>query len=143
MPNGCCEWTGSRQKESGYGRFTLYHGKTVYAHRLIFEHYSGIVLARNDYVCHKCDNPPCVKYKHLFIGSPLDNIDDSIEKGRWMGSKLLTKEEVLEIIDAYPGLSQQALADRYHVSQVTISHIINGKTWGNVDAFNRISRAIL
>jgi hypothetical protein len=31
---------------------------------------------------HKCDNPACCNIEHLEIGTPLDNVNDMIERGR-------------------------------------------------------------
>jgi len=34
------------------------------------------------FVLHHCDNPPCVRPKHLFLGTQADNLADCISKGR-------------------------------------------------------------
>jgi hypothetical protein len=75
----CWEWTGCRLPK-GYGMFTI-QGQTVYAHRVAWEIATGL-SADTLCVCHRCDNPPCVRPDHLFIGTHRDNALDCKAKGR-------------------------------------------------------------
>lgn len=80
MPNGCLEWTAARDP-NGYGRF--WDGESmVLAHRWIYEQVSGRKLSSDECVCHRCDNPPCVRFEHFFIGSVTDNNRDAFAKRR-------------------------------------------------------------
>jgi HNH endonuclease len=78
--NGCLEWTGYRQ-EGGYGRMRINH-KNKAVHRVSYEEFVGPIPG-GMYVCHKCDNPPCLEPEHLWLGTPLENFEDMIRKGRW------------------------------------------------------------
>lgn len=79
--DGCWEWTGHvMSPDRPYGYFSV--GATQYrAHRWIFERLHG-ALPRDVYVCHRCDNPRCVRPNHLFSGTAKDNMQDCLRKGR-------------------------------------------------------------
>jgi hypothetical protein len=75
----CWLWRGA-QRGSGYGGF---HWRNIshYAHRKAWELING-PIADGLHVCHHCDNPPCVRPDHLFLGTQADNNHDRDRKGR-------------------------------------------------------------
>lgn len=77
--DGCWLWTGCRDKR-GYGKTSI-HGKTVIAHRLAWILTFG-EIASGQFICHRCDNPPCVNPEHLFSGTPKANMEDMVKKSR-------------------------------------------------------------
>ena len=94
----CWVWVGGRC-EKGYGAFGI-RGHIVPAHRfawlLAWEHVWGPLL-NGELVCHRCDNPVCVRATHLFVGSAGVNARDRAAKGRvirWQGIPAICNEEV-------------------------------------------------
>lgn len=75
----CWEWTAARHP-SGYGTF-YFNGKWSRAHRTAWELANG-PIPEGLLVLHRCDNPPCVNPRHLWLGTDADNTRDMIAKGR-------------------------------------------------------------
>jgi hypothetical protein len=78
----CYGWSGSRHSW-GYGRFSL-AGKSTTAHRAAWMLLVG-PIPRGLQVLHHCDNPPCTRIEHLFLGTGRDNAQDAKAKGRLRG----------------------------------------------------------
>lgn len=89
---------------------------------------------------HSCDNPPCCNPRHLRWGTQKDNVADMDARGRARRPILrgeqsprakLTQQLAGEIRCRYGagGVSQQALADEYGVSQFAVSQVILGRRW--------------
>lgn len=76
---GCWEWQG-RRFPFGYGAFYL-EGQWNGAHRASWRVHFG-EIPDGLWVLHRCDNPPCVRPDHLFLGTHLDNVRDMCRKGR-------------------------------------------------------------
>lgn len=75
-PDDCWEWTASRLNR-GYGSFA----PGMVAHRVAYEITYG-PIPPGLYVMHTCDNPPCSNPRHLRVGTPQENVDDMVAKGR-------------------------------------------------------------
>ena len=141
---GCWEWQAGRSRR-GYGMFRV--GRklknnlaTVGAHRFAW------IMAHGDApeglcVCHKCDNPGCVRPSHLFLGTHKDNARDCISKGRkncrsgsdhW-AAKLSEKDVASIRLRCSLGELQKTLAMEYGVSRATVCLIVNRKHWRKSD----------
>jgi hypothetical protein len=78
--SGCWLWIGgvSSWAERPYIRIA---GKKVGAARAAWMKYKGNIPA-GLFVLHRCDVGCCVNPNHLFLGTQLDNMRDSSNKGR-------------------------------------------------------------
>lgn len=98
--SGDC-WVWTKSTRYGYGMFARReNGKTKHylAHRVSWELANG-PIPEGLQVLHHCDNPPCVRPDHLFLGTQFDNMQDAAAKGRlWM-----QKESAIDRLDAVLG----------------------------------------
>ena len=119
----CWIWTGGKTPY-GYGN-TVKNGVRQ-AHRISYTLTYG-EIPDGLFICHKCDNPPCVNPDHLFLGTHADNMADSARKGR---AHKLHKNDVERILDILRcGVKQQPIADYFMVDRRTISKVKNNKYW--------------
>lgn len=139
-PHQCVEWPLARDKKR-YGRVISPegNGRTIAASRAAWILAKGPIEGRLE-VCHDCDNPPCVRLSHLFLGTHEDNMRDALKKEllwvreRAVGAKLKS-EQVLEIRAARcRGISHEVLAREFKVSKATIFDIEARRTWKSLTA---------
>lgn len=134
LPNGCWEWSGGR-KTRNYGAIRWPGQQT--AHRVAWILSKGSVTPSN-FLCHKCDNPPCCNPDHMFVGTNEDNMKDMARKGRGGGPRgerchkaKLTQEKVNMIREAKKllGFKAQYWASLFGVSNATIFNLLRYSTW--------------
>jgi HNH endonuclease len=133
-PQGdCWIYTGAKHK-FGYGMINKSESKKsdiTTAHDYAWEIEHGPV-PEGMFVLHKCDNPPCCRIDHLFLGTHQDNMDDMMEKGRKpRGSAVpaakLTDDQVLSIrSDKRPSV---VIAAEYGISKSLVGYIRQGLRW--------------
>ena len=126
----CWEWNGHRDIRHGYGRFVAPEWTNA-AHRFAYSEFSGIIPGLDMHICHRCDNPPCIRPSHLFAGTRSANMRDMVAKGRhpYEAVTKLTDAQVAEIRSRPSGAwgAKAAMAREFGVSGNHISYIINGK----------------
>lgn len=135
--SGCWEWVGAISRD-GYGRVKHNHRGTP-AHRFAYEQLVGPV-AGGLLVCHRCDNPKCVRPEHLFLGTPAENSADMVLKGRQKfkrgsahANAKLNEQQVRVVLERLrAGETQISIANDYGVRHCTISLIALGKAWRHV-----------
>lgn len=128
-PQGeCWEWKASLQNE-GYGQFQT--GITVVlAHRRAYELTHG-PIPDDLWVLHHCDNRPCCRPSHLFLGTATDNNADMIAKGRHRAGHNVSRlpGETVRMVRARRLLGQTYLviASALGLSKSHVGRILRGE----------------
>lgn len=132
-PSGCWEWHGSAD---GYGYGLIKIGAVRHrTHRAAWIATHG-PIPNGLVVCHRCDNPPCWRPAHMFLGTNADNAADMKAKLRSASGEhhpwaKLTDEQVRTIRERYAagGITQPQLATEYGIHNSQVSRIIRRITW--------------
>jgi hypothetical protein len=134
----CWVWLGSLTG-SGYGQFSL-NCQAVLAHKFsyLLAHGPSKQFWKME-VCHTCDNPSCVRPKHLVLGTHAYNLHDASQKGRF--ARILTWDDV-RTMRAAAGVLQQdwtgrwrysvsirSLAHTYGVDDTVVQQILRHQLW--------------
>ena len=115
------------------------------AHRVAYELANG-PIPPGLYVCHRCDNPPCVNPAHLWLGTHGDNVADKMNKGRGVagetvGSAMLSNATVIQIAEQIrAGTKNGVIARMFSISPERVSRIASGEHWSSVTGIERRAR---
>jgi len=92
-PDDCWLWT-AQIGRGGYGKFkfSLERGH-VRAHRMVWEFIRGAPPLPGQWVLHHCDVPACVNPRHLYLGTPADNVRDREVRERWSGPRFEKQDQ--------------------------------------------------
>lgn len=138
----CWLWTGSKGK-SGYGVIGQSRsdgGGILKSHRVSWEIANG-PITNGLWVLHKCDVRLCVNPDHLFLGTPKDNTQDCVRKGRHnppRGEKCKGSRthdghvRAMRLLYDNNLASINDLAEWFGISPNPVWKIVNRKAWKHV-----------
>lgn len=135
----CWEWQGKCNPD-GYGHYSNPLIGERLTHRISYYLHHGKILNGLD-VLHKCDNPPCVNPRHLFLGTQQDNCADMKAKNRHSVPPLgeahisakLTEDKVRICRTLFSeGFNNAEIGRLFNVHSATIWALRTGQTWKHV-----------
>lgn len=140
---GCWDWNGPIDNY-GYAKMTIRTGVGFNtAHRTSWIIHKGSI-PKGKSICHSCDNRKCSNPDHLWLGTPKENTQDMILKGRYkenlrnqLGTKnpssKVSEKIVCEIKKMHKnGIKGAEIARFFKVSANLVYDILLGKTWKHV-----------
>ena len=129
----CWIWFGPKNSQ-GYGQFS-FNGYNYRAHRFIWSYFNGEQPAKMC-ICHKCDNPSCVKPSHLFLVTYSENRIDAIKKGRIVAKcgedhprAKLTNKDVAKIREIGRKVTLREMGKEFGVNITSIDRVILNKSF--------------
>lgn len=142
-PKECWPWMGAKHPE-GYGQvgWRLNDGshRALQTHRVAMFLTTGVWSSgrENNYVRHRCNNPPCCNPDHLLFGTAVENAHDAalagrLRRGSAHGLSKLSDGDVREILkDIAEGQPQAEIARQWKISATLVCSIKRGRCWNHV-----------
>jgi len=133
--NGCHICTSHFCPVENYPKISI-KGRNKTIVRYLWENKNG-TIQKGLVLRHTCDDYRCINLDHILIGTPADNIQDEIDRGRLArgersGTAKLTNEQVKKILLDKTS-SNISLAKEYGVSHDTIYLIRSGRQWRHIE----------
>jgi len=129
--SGCWEWTACLT--DGYGIMTVRGSehpsgvtRAQLAHRVSWFLHTG--KWPHKHILHHCDNRPCIRPKHLYEGTDVDNARDREERGNTTAILTAAKVKVIRL----SRLPDRIWAKRFGVTKSTIACARAGKSWTHI-----------
>ena len=131
-------WEIISHKSKGSNEFDTYpriryKGKREKISRVIYTLVHKKEIGKGNVIMHACDNPACVNPKHLIEGTQKENVLDMLKKGRAVKPPRtydLPDNIVLQVFNSNE--SYRYLAEKYNISEQTVSDIKTGKNYSSV-----------
>jgi hypothetical protein len=137
----CWLW-GDSVDRHGYGQYHVY-GRRWAAHRFSWTISVG-KIPDGIRVLHRCDNPPCVRPDHLFLGTPADNSADMVQKQRARqgvptpgeqhpNAKLTTAQVKAIRARRAAGEGPKSIAKDFGIRPASVGNIAARRAWRHVE----------
>jgi HNH endonuclease len=144
----CWIWQGAKWR-NGYGVIHVLGtskangtSRNEGAHRHAYNLRYGSIPAGKR-VLHRCDQPDCVNWDHLFCGTQKQNIQDAVRKGRMTGHPGLSRnsgtanagakislDDVVRIRELCArGYTMTEVAKHFPISRTQVGRIHRGQRW--------------
>ena len=142
QPISSCRLWDKGLSGKGYAGVWIY-GKMHRGNRVILSLKLGRKIRKGFQALHTCDNRRCVEEKHIYEGTPKNNVDDRTKRNRHRSArgsengkaahlKNVLKPKIAKIIKklyAKGKLTQQQIGKKYGISRSTVSKITLDTHW--------------